>query len=118
MKLYKVKTLFLGKDLNREAIMGFVIAENDKGAFTIVSEEWAYWHEVLEDWRYSGFNPRADRWERLILKDHGDFNHEYRGEFFDQKFAWECLGDITDSEIAILKKLGILPLDKPTQNSV
>jgi hypothetical protein len=108
MKLYIIKTLFLGKDLNNKATMGLVLAENDEEIFGIVSKKWAYWQKRLDDWRYDGPNEYADRWENFILENCGDFTDDYHGEFYDQKFAWECLGSIMDEEIKTLQKFNLL----------
>lgn len=43
------------------------------------------------------------------MENHGDYNEEYLGEGYDQKFGWEELVDNpTKEEIAVLDKFGIL----------
>lgn len=98
MKLYKIRTHFYGKDLDEETSLGYTVAENDEGIFDHINKEYKYdeWPELVEMTREE------------IIAAKGDYNSEYMGEFYDQKYGWENLGHVSSEDIACLKRLGIL----------
>ena len=113
MKLYRIKNLFLGKDLNQEATDRYIVAENDLEVYKQLAKNFGEMEglteengEVYDDWAqaYGGDKEVRER----ILKNKGDFDEDYLGEFYDIKYGWQDLGEITKEEIQILKKFKIL----------
>lgn len=98
MKLYRIRTGFWGKDLNEEAILEYVVAENDDGIYDHVNRKFKY-----DEWPDS-----VDMTREEIIEAKGDFGSAYMGEFYDQKFGWEDLGEVSAEDIAHLKRLKIL----------
>lgn len=98
MRLYKIKTHFYGKDLNEEASLEYAVAENNEGIYDYINKKfrWKEWPELVEITREE------------IIAAKGDYDTEILGEFYDQKFGWEDLGEISADDIAHLKRLGIV----------
>jgi hypothetical protein len=46
--------------------------------------------------------------EEAIIAAKGDYDSKYMGEFYDQKYGWEDLGEVSAEDIASLKRLKIL----------
>lgn len=99
MRLYKITTHFYGKDLDEGAILGYAVADNDDGIFDHINKKHFYndWPEIVKMAR-----------EKIIAAK-GDYDAEHMGEFYDQKYGWEDLGEISADDIANLKRLKILP---------
>lgn len=101
MQLYKITTLFLGKDLHESAILGYLAAENDEAVYQYISDHIA-WGEPWETQYEKGAKER-------IMEKCNDFEEEYLGEFYDQKYGWERVSPlIADDELEVLKRYGIL----------
>jgi hypothetical protein len=98
MKLYRITTRFLGKDLNQNAVLGYVVKEGEDGIYDHIEKKFKF-----GDWPSSVHMSCAD-----IIADKGDTNSEYEGEFYDQKYGWEDLGEVSETDVAHLKRLGIL----------
>ena len=98
MKLYKIRTHFYGKDLDKEANLGYMVAENDNGVYDHINKKFQYgeWPEFVEMTREE------------IISAKGDYDSECMGEFYDQKFGWEDLGEVSSEDVAHLKSLKIL----------
>ncbi len=98
MKLYRIKILYLGKDLESEVTAEFITANSDEKVYEWINtnHKWSEWPECVE-------MSRED-----ILKEKGDFSSEYMGEFYDEKFGWEELAEVTECDIKRLKELKIL----------
>ncbi len=98
MKLYRITTQFIGKDLDETVMIGYIVAENDEAVYAYIEkkEKWDEWPESV------------DMTREAIIAAKGDFNSEYMGEFYDQKYGWEDCGDITAEEVAPLERLGVL----------
>ena len=105
MKLYQINSTFLGKDLQETRQIELVALSNDKDVFNYIDKNYMY-EEWLE--RYSDNYDNENEVLESIMKNSGDVEEEYMGEFYDEKYSWVCLGDITDIETATLKKLGLL----------
>lgn len=99
MRLYRIKTHFYAKDLDEGAILGYILAENGLKVYDYINEKYMYgdWSEIV----------MRDREE--IIAEEGDFDSENTGEFYDQKYGWEDLGEVSSDDIATLKRLKILP---------
>ncbi|MCR4279684.1 MAG: hypothetical protein NUV78_03040 [Candidatus Zambryskibacteria bacterium] len=101
MKLYKIKTLFLGENLQEEAQLGYLLAMNDEAVYQYISDTFA-WGEPWERQYENGVKAQ-------IMENHGDYGEEYLGEGYDQKFGWEEVApDLKEEEIKILDKFGVL----------
>src|ERR1700722_6022223 len=98
MRLYKNKTHFYGKDLDQEAMLGYIVAENDEGAYGHINQTY-----FDEEWPESVEMDRDD-----IIAKKGDESSEYIGEFYDQKYGREDLGEISAEVIVRLKAHKIL----------
>lgn len=98
MKLYRITTKFLGKDLNQNAVLGYVVNESEDGIYDHIEKEFKF-----GDWPGSVHMSGAD-----IIAAKGDMNSEYEGEFYDQKYGWEDLGEVSEADVAHLKRLGII----------
>lgn len=98
MRLFKITTKFLGKDLNKEVLLGYLVVENGGMVFDHINEKYNYgeWPEAV------------DMTREAIIEARGDDESEYMGEFYDQKYGWEDLGEISDDDIAHLKRLKII----------
>lgn len=122
MKLYKIRALYLGKDLDDEVSIGYFTAEDETGAFLYINEHYGNWIESfideveveedeedkLDDAKFLMEKFFETEIGKMIMKDRGDFQDEYRGEFYDIKYGWEEVGEITEQEVQVLKKLKIL----------
>lgn len=104
-KLYRIKTQFLGKDLNEEAILGYVVADTEAEVADHINKK----HKCSEWFGAEGYDDIEDIQAQRTdyMANRGDFHTEYDGEFYDQKYGWEEVGEIADAEITILKLLGI-----------
>lgn len=99
MRLYRIVTKFYGKDLNEAASLDhFVVADDDGGIYDRI--ERTYKHG---DWPGSVQMKRTE-----IIAAKGDWDSEYQGEFYDQKYGWEDLGEVSEDDIAFLRRLKIL----------
>jgi hypothetical protein len=98
MHLYKITTRFLGKDLNKFATLTYLVAENEDGVYDHINEK-----HMGNDWSES-----VNMTREVIIAVKGDFKSDYMGEFYDQKFGWEDLGEVSVEDIANLKRLKIL----------
>ena len=98
MRLYKIRTHFYGKDLDKEACLGYAVAENDDGIYDHISEKYKYdeWPEVVEMTR------------EAIIAAKGDYDSAFTGEFYDQKYRWDDLGEVSADDIAMLKRLKVI----------
>lgn len=106
MKLFKLTTKFYGKDLEKVTLLGFVVADTEEDVARHIN--WTYHYgEWLGDC-YS--DDPADHEYRLpeFVKNKGDFHTEYAGEFYDQKYGWEEMYEVTDEQIAVLRASGAL----------
>ena len=99
MRLYKIKTYFYGKDLDEEASLGYAVAENDEGIYDFINKK----HEC-DEWSESVMMTRE-----AIVAANGDYDSEYMGEFYDQKYGWEDLGEVSADDIATMKRLKVIP---------
>ncbi len=102
MRIYKIRTHFYGKDLNEEASLGYAIAENDDGIYDHINKEYhkyGEWHECVNMTREE------------IIAAKGDYESESMGEFYDQKYGWEDLGEVSPDDVANLKRLKILAVE-------
>jgi hypothetical protein len=98
MRLYRIMTHFYGKDLDRGASLGFAVAENDEGIYEYINQKYKY-----NDW------PESVQMDReAIIAAKGDLGSDYMGEFYDQKYGWEDLGEVSADEVANLKRMKIL----------
>lgn len=99
MRLYKIRTHFYGKDLDEEASLGYAVAENDDGVYDHINKKYKY-----NEWPGS-----VEMTREAIIATKGDYDSEYMGEFYDQRYGWEDLGEVSADNIADLKRLKILP---------
>ncbi len=101
MKLYKIKTLLMGKDFQEEAELGYILALNDEAVYQYISDHFA-WGEPWERQYENGV-------KNQIMANKSDYTEEFLGEGYDQKFAWEEVApEITEEEIKVLQKFNIL----------
>ena len=101
MKLYRIKTLFLGENLQEEAQLGFILAIDEESVYQYISDHFA-WGEPWERQYENGVKAQ-------IMENKGDYAEEYLGEGYDQKFAWEEVApSVSEDEIKVLKKFGVL----------
>jgi hypothetical protein len=105
MKLYRIITHFWGKDLYERVMLEYVVAINDDAIYEYISRKYrsaelssgnANWDEMVNMTREE------------IIAAHGDLDSDLQGEFYDQKYGWEELGEVTLADFATLKKLGIV----------
>lgn len=106
MKLYKIKTLFLGKDLSESAILEYVVAEDDAEVFAYIDDKYFgnEWPECYLEREDDNVNEQV----KYMVENKGDFEEEYLGEFYDQKYGWEEVCDIDEVQIGVLKDLKII----------
>ncbi|MDP2668429.1 MAG: hypothetical protein Q8P07_01160 [bacterium] len=98
MRLYKIKTHFYGKDLNEEAILGYTVADNETGIYDHINKKF----------KYDGWPDSVMMTQEEIIIAKGDYDSEYMGEFYDQKYGWEDLGEISGGDFASLVRLKIV----------
>lgn len=98
MRLYKIKTHFYGKDLDEEASLGYAVAENDDGIYDHINKKY----------KYDGWPESVEMTREEIIASNGDYDSEYMGEFYDQKYGWEDLGEVSTEDIAHLKRLMVV----------
>lgn len=105
MKLYQIITKFWGKDLNESASLGYVIADSEEEVAEYISQSYhdGEWFGYEDDDPDEYAKRRQD-----YLANKGDIHTEYDGEFYDQKYGWEGVGEVTDEQIAVLQNLGVL----------
>ena len=101
MNLFEITTAFWGKDLEEEAILGYVVGKTADAAYDYINVKHRY-----GDWADCVAMTRED-----IIAAEGDFQTEYMGEFYDQKYGWRDLGFIAPEDIACLQHYGMVPKD-------
>lgn len=115
MNLYKLTVLHGGPKSSCTAILGYMLAESDEGAYNRLNDE-AFWNEadesyILEREEYPDmFDPARPTPKETIMKNCGDLKDEnwddaYYGIW---KYGWENLGPITDEESDVLAKFKIV----------
>jgi hypothetical protein len=107
IKLYEITTAFWGKDLNEDAILGYLLAESADDVYEHINKKMGH---------YGHWSESVNMTREEIIAAEGDFESDYMGEFYDQKYGWEDLGEITPEDIACLQYFKILPdtdTDKP-----
>jgi hypothetical protein len=104
-KLYRITTEFWGKDLNEKAILGYVVAETEEQIAQHISKKY-----VFGQWFGEGYDDASEVETRRqdYIDNKGDSHTEYAGEFYDQKFGWEEVMEITSKQIAFLKTIGVV----------
>ncbi len=107
MKLYKITTHFYGKDLDEAAILGHVVAETDEAVYDHINKEYK-----CDDWPSS-----VNMTREAIVAERGDHGSEYMGEFYDQKYGWEDLGEVSIEDATCLKRFGILDVGDRSDDS-
>ena len=91
----------MGKDFQEEALLGYILATNDEEVYQYISDNYA-WGEPWERQYENGVKTQ-------IMTNKGDYDEEYLGEGYDQKYSWEeVLPTPTKEEIQVLKKFEIL----------
>lgn len=101
MTLYRITTLFVGKDVEEKATIGYLVALDDASVYEYISDNVA-WGEPWEEQYERGAKER-------IMQAHNDFQEEFMGEGYDQKYGWEVVKeDISQEDMQTLKNLGIL----------
>lgn len=99
-RLYKIKTHFYGKDLDEEASLGYAVAKNENGIYDHINKKYHKryeWSELV----------KMTREEIIAAK--GDYDSKDMGEYYNQKYGWEDLGEVSADDIANLKRLKVLP---------
>lgn len=103
MYLYKIKLLYLGKDLDDEVLDSYIVAKNDIEVYKYLNEK------MFGEWAmHYGEDDVEKEFRERILKNKGDFEEEYMGEFYDVKYGWEKISKVSKDEIIVLKKLKII----------
>jgi|GEM_PF-4013443 hypothetical protein len=113
MRLFRVKTRFLGKDLDETVLLGYLVAMTDDEVFEEISKQHCYgaWPGDKEGYEDDPDElADIDAKKQEIVEARGDFDSEYDGEFYDQKYGWEDLGEISEQDIATLKRLDLLKI--------
>jgi hypothetical protein len=98
MKLFEIKTRFYGKDLHESASLGYVLAETEEAIYNHIENDC----KGGDDWPQS-----VNSTKEKIIAAKGDFKTEYMGEFYDQKYGWKDLGEISSEDAAVLVRLKI-----------
>jgi len=102
MKLYKVSAIFQGKDLNHKSTAGYLTAESDEDVYEILNKM-LFKEDYDEEWdQYYAIN------KEILINARGDWEQEWMGEFFDIKYIWEDLGDMSAEDFKILDKFNVL----------
>lgn len=97
--LYTIYVKYLGKDLDNEEIKERIISSSEEEVYAYVDEKY-----YSEDWPECSDMSKED-----IMKDKGDYEAEYMGEFYDTKIRWELAAEnISDEDIAVLLKYKII----------
>ena len=106
MRLFHIKTRFIAKDLDKVVSIGYIVAESDEQVFDFIDRKY----------RHSGWKESSRSLSREeIMRAKGDFNDEFLGEFYDQKFSWQEVGEVTENELSTLVRLGMI-LDRTAKN--
>lgn len=125
MNLYRITTRFLGKDLYEDVMLGYVVADSEEEVAEHINHEYKYseWFGCAEDEvdeeedydskeEYLEDLEEAQEWiannKQDIVSHKGDFHNEYAGEFYDQKYGWKDMGEISEPQVSVLRELGIL----------
>jgi hypothetical protein len=111
MRLFRVKTRFLGKDLDKTVLLGYLVAMTDDEVFEEISKQHCSGAWAGNKEGYEGDPDELayiDTKKQEIVEARGDFDQENDGEFYDKKYGWEDLGEVSEEDIATLKRLGIL----------
>lgn len=108
-ELYRIYAIFMGKDLNHEVTMGYLVTDSgDEEVYKTLSGILQY-DDYEEGW---GFSYGEDGGKRIIKK-RGDYDEDYLGEFYDIKYRWEKVKKISEDEVKVLKKFNVLELGRP-----
>ena len=99
-KLFKIKTRIIAKDFDQTLVVGYIVAKDDNGVFDFINHR--YRDGDWENW--GGSMTRED-----IARAKGDFDDDDDlGEFYEQKYAWEEVGNIDKVELQLLRKLKMM----------
>ena len=107
VRLYKITTHFLGKDLDHRAFLGYVVADSDDEVAEHINQKYHYgeWFGYADPSEPDD-ETAAQRQDYIAHK--GDDHTEYAGEFYDQKFGWQEIGEITEEQVAVLRTLDVI----------
>lgn len=104
MKLYRLKTLFIGKDLYHEALLGHGVFPDDRAVFDFLHDN----YYLIDEDNYEDEESDMGVDIQEIINAQGNYESDFDGEFYDQKFRWEFIKDITLEEANVLCDCGIL----------
>jgi hypothetical protein len=96
----------MGKDLSETVMLGFVIAETEEEIGRHINWKYGY-----GGWLGNSYSEDPEEREYLLaeyVEHKGDFHTDYAGEFYDQKYGWEEMGEITDEQAAVLHAVGVV----------
>jgi hypothetical protein len=105
MYLYKLITQFWGKDLDAETTLEYIVAKDDEEVYAYLDKNYSYWSDRDEE---EEDGEEIYSMKPKIMEEHNDFWDDYNGEFYDQKYGWKKICEVTPDEIKTLKKLKIL----------
>jgi hypothetical protein len=103
MQLFRIITQFWGKDLSESAQLGYVVAETEEEVADHISRKHCYGAWFGEEGDEDVAETRED-----YIANKGDIHTQYAGEFYDQKYGWEIVDEVTDDQVALLRSLGII----------
>lgn len=99
MRLYELRTRIVTKDFDNECSLGLVIAQNDEAVYDYLNNG----ERFVDGWERD-----RDVSREQIITARGDLKAECNGMFFDEKFGWKDLGEVSEADTAVLKRLGLL----------
>lgn len=111
MKLYKIIVLHGAPKSSHTSTEEYILRENDKEVFEYIRLNYTtFLWENSEDFETYEFEDYND-FKKDIMENKGDLEHESGWDdayYGVTKYGWEDMGEITDDDINVLKKLGIL----------
>jgi len=112
MKLYAIIVNYQGKDLDAKEKGWYITANNEEEVFNHLSKTQFEDYEGEEEGsgvsEWANYYDGDKKTKERIIKNKGDFDEQYMGEFYDIKYGWEEIGEVTDAEAEVLKKFKIL----------
>ncbi len=110
MRLYRIKTEFWNDNEKEKALLGYVVANSEDKVVEYINQKYhrGGWFTFNNYDNSRVLQNEASLTKQDYLTNKGDFHTEHVGEYYDQKYGWEEVGEVTDEQIATLFELGIL----------
>ena len=106
MRLFRLKTQFVGKHLDKTVMLGFVLAGSEEQVARHISWKYRY-----GEWLGDDTSSDPEERERLLsdyVEHKGDFHAPPEGDYHTQMLGWEEMGEVTEGQASVLRAVGVV----------